>query len=401
MFYKSFFLEDAESDVTTLLRKPYPDFVTALGDFAKDKKFIEFLKSKPAKASNITEVFIPVSKLIPTQNQIDLNKSLAYPLIDTASAKQCLKGGNVSIAGKKIIVYNGKYIIDGHHRWSQLYSINKDAKIACYNFVNPAVKGPIGALKMTQLSILATGADIAPEVVNGVNLLKANKEQIEKFVISRIKNGPMIAFESFNKIPAGVEGDEAKKEIADYIWENIQEMQKTSQPIKGAPKRDYMPQADKAVGSEPGTIKQMKTGIKIPISIKENIKMDAKKELRSLIREVIKKELLSEENKLGYRMSKLINNLNTNPGNYVIEELKQIVRSTGSQVPLPKEVYEKIANVYKAIDIKVAKLIEDAVHQAKLDQLKEKHEKLETIKKKANEIQKSLKPSTKKSKVTK
>jgi hypothetical protein len=32
--------------------------------------------------------------------------------------------------------------------------------------------------------------------------------------------------------------------IFEYVWSNVQQMQSTSQPIEGAPKRDFMPQTD-------------------------------------------------------------------------------------------------------------------------------------------------------------
>lgn len=402
MYYKSFFAEvtdsEIEKDVTALLRKNYPDFVNALGEFSKDEKFVKFLQSKPAKTSTIREVFIPVSKLIPTQNQIDITKSLIYPITDTSSTKQCLKGGSVSIAGNKIIVYNGKYIIDGHHRWSQLYAMNKDAKIACYDFINPDVKGPIGALKMTQLAIVATGAEISPESAPGVNLLTASEEKVTQYILSKLKNGPVVAFESFGKIPNGVEGDAAKNAIAKYIWKNVEEMQQTSQPVKNAPKRDFMPQADKATGKELGTIKQLKTGVKTPIPLKEHT-MTTKTKLKELIRNLIKEEILNEAAgaNLPYKVQNIIKLLTTDPGCFVIDRLKEIAQKS-SMTQFPKELYDDLGTIYKAADAKAAKAIEEAANITYYEQTKEKHAKLETIKKRANEIQKSLKPKGNKKK---
>ena len=79
---------------------------------------------------SLKDASIPVQDLKPTQNEIALDKSLSFPLTNPKSTADCLKGGTVAIAGKRIITAKGQYIVDGHHRWSQLYAMNKDASIA-------------------------------------------------------------------------------------------------------------------------------------------------------------------------------------------------------------------------------------------------------------------------------
>ena len=57
----------------------------------------------------------------PTQNEIDIDSSLRFPLTNENRARTILNCGEnpVTIIGKPIITAaNGKFVIDGHHRWS-------------------------------------------------------------------------------------------------------------------------------------------------------------------------------------------------------------------------------------------------------------------------------------------
>jgi len=140
-----------QNKLQSIFRQEYKSFVAALGGFAKDPKFRAFVKNADEVKSTVKLVSIPVTKLIPTQNEIDVDKSLKFPLTNASAAQYALKGGAVKVAAP-IITFNGKYIIDGHHRWSQLYAVNKDAKIVAYDFTNPNIKNPLDATKSNTVS---------------------------------------------------------------------------------------------------------------------------------------------------------------------------------------------------------------------------------------------------------
>lgn len=73
----------------------------------------------------------PVSNLHPTQNEIGFSNSLKKPV---GNFKNCLPNmiaGNSVELGIPIITCNGKLIIDGHHRWSQVACVNPDATMKC------------------------------------------------------------------------------------------------------------------------------------------------------------------------------------------------------------------------------------------------------------------------------
>jgi hypothetical protein len=264
-----------QNKLKQIFKQNYPGFVSGLGKFATDPKFRQFVKDSDVTKSTVKLTAIPVTALIPTQNEIDVDKSLAFPLTKADAAAYALKGGSVKVAAP-IIVFNGKYVIDGHHRWSQLYAINKDAKIVAYNFTNPDIENPLDALKITQVAIVAAGASKIPsQSVKGKNLLKMAEADLKQYVINTIKD-PAVedAFKKAKQL-------ENKESIANYIWENVSSMQSTSQPVPGAPGRGVMPQADDVPGGQKNTVAQLQQGV--PALAERKLREAVRRELRKIL----------------------------------------------------------------------------------------------------------------------
>lgn len=255
-----------------IFKQNYAGFVAALGKFASDPKFRQFIKDTDVEKSQVKMSSIPVTKLKPTQNEIDVDKSLAFPLTKAQAAAYALKGGSVKVASP-IITFNGEYIVDGHHRWSQLYAINKDASIVAYNFTNPQIKNPLDALKLTQVAILGAGATKIPAAtVEGKNLLKMDEAAIKQYVVKTATDPVVEVFKKMRQL-------DSKDAVADYIWENCASMQQTSQPVSGAPGRGIMPQADAVPGGIQKTIATIQQGV------------PQLSEVHKLIRKMIQEEL--------------------------------------------------------------------------------------------------------------
>jgi hypothetical protein len=277
--------EDAKQDVTNLITKVknYNDFVAQLGDLAKDPKVQAFIKSGKADGDQSDDQLkavpkqIPVVDLRPTQNEIDVQGSLRWPLTRAESLVNCLKKGPVTIKAP-VVTYNGQWIIDGHHRWSQLYSMNKDGIINCVDLVGPKMN-PIDVLKIVQLAIAADLGKVPTAAVKGQNLLKLKAADIVKYTVSTITDE---CVKIFNKMRGGAMGKLEPNTIAGKIVvPNVMEMQKTGIPAAGAPKRDVMPQTDDATNAMP----MISKGV---INYKEPY---ALQELRKHLRKAILKEL--------------------------------------------------------------------------------------------------------------
>lgn len=236
-------MQDSEETkrIRKILGDEYPQFVKELGENIKDPKFLAALNSGDALYDKIPfdhNVEYACFSLIPTQNEIDVDKSLAYPLsIDPYGKKaggvgipQYLTGGTFAPGGP-IITAGGKYIIDGHHRWSQLYLINPLAKIKA---INMQVNDPIEALKFTQMAIASITQKIPSALVEGKNLMTMTEEDFAQWIRKNLHPDAIAAFKE-----RGIDGFDA---IFTHIWDNAKLMKAHNAPILKAPNRGLMPQ---------------------------------------------------------------------------------------------------------------------------------------------------------------
>ena len=231
--------EESEKELKNILKSDYTTFVSKLGDNVKDPKFLDAIKSLSKENKiNTTDISPAVQDLRPTQNEVVLDKSLSYGLKDATTIDSFLKGGVVAVAGKSIVTAGGgKYVIDGHHRWSQLFCFNPNAKIKSLDLTD--IKNPMEALKATQLGIAAQIGKVPTAQGGGINLFTINESTLKKYVVDNISE-PVV--EVFKKYKKGNTPDE----IANYIWENVQLLQSDAKPVAGAPGREVMPQTDDA-----------------------------------------------------------------------------------------------------------------------------------------------------------
>jgi len=238
-----------------LFQQDYPTFIDNLSTLIKDDKVLKFLSSGLKDGKTMDDKFglgrtaISCKDLKPTQSEVDISKSLNFPLKDAATAEMCLKGENVLLGGTPIVTFNRGYVIDGHHRWSQAFCINPDAKMASLNLTK-ANLSPIEALKSTQVAVATTIGDIPIETVEGHNLFEAPREIVVKFVLEHITDEVVQVF-------VNLKGFKSKEQIAEYIWHNCEILQQNNVPIPNAPNRGLMPQTGSNL---PGVIKQLVTG---------------------------------------------------------------------------------------------------------------------------------------------
>ena len=243
--------QGAKEVINKLTNSSYEQFVKILNSDGKSKAFLNFLQQhyklgddaiKTVKQSSAKLAKGKCSRFIPTQQNISLSKSLG--MINKPGWSEKIINTPLEAFDDPTIVYAGKYIIDGHHRWSKAYALNGgNCEIKVLNF--PAIEGVSweDMLKATQLAIVASKPDA--QLVNEVgndNMLKSSKDEIKKFVVDNMCD------EVVNALKAKGCGDN-KEAVADKIGDNVLEMQKTSQPVSGAAPRSVMPQTDVAPGS--------------------------------------------------------------------------------------------------------------------------------------------------------
>jgi len=221
----------------------YTAYIHFLKQNAGNAQFHTLLNSGQGQSDFVTyqESSVTVQSCIPTQNEIDVNKSLVYPLTVPEAFKNCFNN-NIIINKAPILVYPlgpKNYIMDGHHRWSQVYAINPQATMAA-TLCKPAAKiQPIEMLKAIQTAIAATTQNVPVAEVKGTNLLNTDVNQLQRFIQETLTDSVLAVCQQMNF------GND-KASVATKIIQNINLMRKTNQPIAGAPKRDVMPQTDVA-----------------------------------------------------------------------------------------------------------------------------------------------------------
>ena len=224
-------------------------------------------------------VDINVGNLIPTQSEIDITKSLAFPLTNEKFGKPEQYFKEPVVLGKvplPIVTFNNSFIIDGHHRWSQIYAMNPKAIVKCINYsVLKEEFSVIQMLKATQGAIAATIADPTndnngdngqlPKATadESTNIYKMSEAKIKKYIKDNIKDFVVEELPKFVKSlkpqPSSKNPEkEAKEKCIEYILKNIMtlktpdkapypnnaEKKGPSTKESSAPSRIFMPQTD-------------------------------------------------------------------------------------------------------------------------------------------------------------
>lgn len=229
------------------------------------------LKLEDEKVPVNESAVIPVKSLFPTQAQIGLLDSIGFLAFVKPELTKNPLSGQANFDGERILTANSKYILDGHHRWSQTYILNPSATIPALN-LTLNVKDEKEMLKVIQLAIASTYGKIAMKAANAVTDIY-NNEIISKWnaeykiegdttlgLVKAIldgkcgipKGGDAKNVETFIKIVAEAKKLDGKEGVEKYLAQNADALRtSTGSSADGAPPRSIMPQPGdtaKAVG---------------------------------------------------------------------------------------------------------------------------------------------------------
>lgn len=275
---KKLIKEDADQFVQ-ISNLPLPAFVSRFKDIASDSKVQSVIHAGLTDGRPEDEKISFSSKrlnakgLIPTQKEIGLNESLVNILDDRYGSLDTFLNG-VAKFNSPIITLNGKYIIDGHHRWSQAYLANPDVEVPSYDMT--ATITPQQALKAVHIAVAADQKELPLSSAKGINLYTVNEKQIQLTVKQYL-------IEQARKLYEQHGHGSTPEEITAYLWKNVQLMQKNNKPISGAPSRTAMPQT----GDAPNFDDLLKKGI---VNFKNPAKNDVKTESRIKLKDLIKRQ---------------------------------------------------------------------------------------------------------------
>lgn len=228
------------------------------------------------EAAKVSESSATIGDLIPTQIEIELTKSIAYPLSKFDSLKKMISGGvqKIGPAGNDMIVKSGNLIVDGHHRWSSLFSVaGPSGEIAAIDVTLPE-KDAASVLAIVQTAIATTLDGAVPKAkAGGMNILGKGKDELKKLIESAAgKGGEAGEILSDEFVQKCIEDDQvsshfdlkdakevkaAREKIIDKVAENLSQMK---QPAEGSPPRVDMPQLDKAGGGVQGVMDKLASG---------------------------------------------------------------------------------------------------------------------------------------------
>lgn len=243
-----------DKEVKDLKSKPGMDSLVSALDGLTDEQLALLEKGfgdgEYAEKMNTAVMDIKAKDLHPTQNEIDVGKSLSYQISgkNPDQVKQILDGGPVTINLPLVVYdYNGTYyIVDGHHRWSQVFLLNPNCQINSIVFKNSAgdtAQDPADMLRDFQGAIaIANDGEVPQSTVKpGMNMFDWSSDQLRDYLDENIQDGMISAYQDFYN------SEIDKEDIENSVVSNAGLMKKSNKPINNAPSRAVMPQTDTGV----------------------------------------------------------------------------------------------------------------------------------------------------------
>jgi len=246
--------------------KGLEDYTTLLKQIAMDPEFrkLAFAGKKDAagpgdEALTVTEgTPVAAKNLTPTQMDIDMEKSLGDQMKnrwDPPSTEEALQkvvtmpspGGQIPL-----LTYNNKYILDGHHRWSQVMMTNPEGMMTVSNLSGPALQDEEAALKATQLAIAALAGNVETKGTK-INLLKFPAEAMAEYVRKNIAPEVLELLVKYKKISSP-----DVEEAVEYYVGNLGAIQ--AKPAGEFSRVKGMPQADESGTTQAAVNSALKSG---------------------------------------------------------------------------------------------------------------------------------------------
>ena len=232
-----------------LKHKNYEDYVETLNKMLEDPKSAALLEDGFGGILGDTKLKfsvqkITVSQLMPTQKEIDLDKSLKHALVKAESFKKTFS--NPIEINKPIVTFRKNYIIDGHHTWLQAIALNPNGKILAFNYDGDI--SPIQMLKTVQGTIAAVKADdnnnngkLPSNKVEGPNFFsdKFDRKKIRKYLEDTFNDDLINIYCEY------IKECKDKNDIMKYLEERLLDIKANNYPFESAPSRDDMPQVFK------------------------------------------------------------------------------------------------------------------------------------------------------------
>jgi hypothetical protein len=227
--------------------RPLAQSVSMLQKLAADPDTKDIL-NKGAQDGDIQDEQIKMSsadiactKMNPTQAEIGFGNSLDDMVTNEWDVvNNCFKSP-VTILAPILCARIGSnvFILDGHHRWSTCFMINRNAKMVCDIMEVPSGEDAESALRLMQVAILAKAGKVKTKDFSGQDLMATSTDKVKSYIIEKMDDKVV---EIFDKHTNGVLN--SKETVA----EEVGEAHKVIKSMKGKFPRKIMPQADLSGG---------------------------------------------------------------------------------------------------------------------------------------------------------
>jgi hypothetical protein len=243
--FQKFLKEDETDDKLDDLSNEFdsgniPGYVTKLQQYLSDPKVAAVIKAGQTDARGAGDEAlkssggsIAASMLYPTQNEVGAAESLANICTDKYGSLASFLKGSADLKDP-VITYNGQWILDGHHRWSQIYAANPDCKIPVLNITGKLTPAQILMAVHTAIAAKTGKDDTKSANLAAGNLLSFGKDQTIKTVKESLTDNARAVWKA-----NGFADDDA---IANHIANNVEQMISKNGPKGWAPDRSAMPQ---------------------------------------------------------------------------------------------------------------------------------------------------------------
>jgi len=222
----------------------YEEYVSALGRAVSDPRVQAVLGAGREDGNRADEAIDvdpgggPCTQFYPIQNEIDIANSLGYPATkDPANVTKVLAGGPMTAAdfgpsSGPIVSAVDTYIVDGHHRWSQIFMLNPQAQIETMDI---KISNPEAALRAMQAAIATVQGRIPSEAVPpGLNVFSMSDEAMVAWMDENFSD-------EFVQIYVANSDAQDKQGVIEQILSNIHLMRENHPPQTDTT-RGYMPQ---------------------------------------------------------------------------------------------------------------------------------------------------------------
>jgi len=234
--------ETPEEEFEDSISKDVPSFRADLAKDISNKDILNVIKKGMSDGDEnddklpYSKTSIKANKLTPTQKEIGFDQSVMGVITDKFDSLQGIIKGNPDLGPNPIIIYDGKWIIDGHHRWSSAFAVNPQASLEVYNIAKKPGFEPDDILKAVHTSIAVDRGKVPSSDPEGENILTSlNLDDVKEKVKNLTSKARDIWYKNFD-----YDNDD---QIANHLYKNLSILVKRGY-MSGGPGRKDMPQTD-------------------------------------------------------------------------------------------------------------------------------------------------------------